>query len=600
MSLQIARVLGSYRRTLGLAAVMLPVALYAAIVLATGTIADVVLGEPNFTSRAGGTGPDLLEGPSAVAIDTSARPNRVYVVDTGNSRVLGWKDAATLTNGEAADLVIGQANFTDSGCNDPFSNASDSNLCDPLAAAVDGSGNLYVVDSQNNRVLEYTSPFTACNGKFPCVGGPAREVFGQDGSFTSNGCNSDTGNDLVCSPNDLCNPQGVAVDGEGNLYVADDGANSRVLEYNTPLSNTTADTVFGTCSGGFTSNACSETSAKSLNIPIGVALDGSDNLYVADTIDSRVLEYTNPIASCEGVFPCIIGAAHKVFGQPNLTSSECNYTLNPSATDLCNPEGVALDPVGDLYVVDNENSRVLEYSTPLTNSTANAVFGQDGSFTSNTPNDGGLSASSLDAPSGVAADGSGNLYVADVGNNRVLKYDQPVGSSSPTPTATATSATPTATATRTATPTATATAATPTATPTASATGTPTTTQTPTSTPTPVSATLTITPGSIAFGDKTTVGTSGKPKTVKIKNASSKKTGSAVNIEMESASPSVFAVTSQCATTLAPGKSCKVSVTFKPTDETPASGSLTIVDDATGSPQSVGLSGTGKAPKTKK
>jgi hypothetical protein len=170
----------------------------------------------------------------------------------------------------------------------------------------------------------------------------------------------------------------------------------------------------------------------------------------------------------------------------------------------------------------------------------------------------------------------------------------------PTPTATATgSATPTASSTGSRTPTATATA-TRTATPTATATGaTPTATQTPTATPTPISEKLTITPSSIAFGDKTTVGKTGT-KTVMIKNAGSKKTGLAVNVEMETASPPVFAVKSECKKTLAPGKSCKTSVTFKPTDTTEQSGALKIYDNVAGAPQSVPLSGTGKAAKKKK
>ena len=94
-----------------------------------------------------------------------------------------------------------------------------------------------------------------------------------------------------------------------------------------------------------------------------------------------------------------------------------------------------------------------------------------------------------------------------------------------------------------------------------------------------------------------TVGTTGQPKVFKIKNAGSKKTGVSVNIEMEVASPPVFAVKSECAQTLAPGKTCSVSVTFTPTDTTPQIGSLKIYDNVTGSPQSVPISGTGKAAK---
>jgi hypothetical protein len=103
----------------------------------------------------------------------------------------------------------------------------------------------------------------------------------------------------------------------------------------------------------------------------------------------------------------------------------------------------------------------------------------------------------------------------------------------------------------------------------------------------------------VAFGDKTTVGATSKARTVTIKNDGDKKTGLAVNVEMESANPPVFAVKSECEKTLEPGKSCKVSVTFQPMDTTPQNGSLMIYDDVTGAPQSVGLSGTGKAVKKK-
>jgi hypothetical protein len=216
---------------------------------------------------------------------------------------------------------------------------------------------------------------------------------------------------------------------------------------------------------------------------------------------------------------------------------------------------------------------------------------------------------------------NGTLFAATHGRGAYRMTES--FSPTPTPTATATptatpSATPTATVTATATPTATATAtptasATPTstatATPTASATGTgvptatPTSTAsatpTPTATPTPIPGKVTVSPGSLSFGKTVTVATTSKPKTVTIKNAGKKKTGLAVTIDIETASPPVFAVTSQCQETLEPGKSCKVSVTFSPTDTTAHSGSLKIYDDVIGSPQSVKLSGTGKAPKKK-
>jgi hypothetical protein len=758
---------------------MLAAALYAAMVLAAAgdTVADRVLGQPDFLHNSpnqGGTAAgDTLYFPEAAAIDSSVTPNNLYVADSYNSRVLGWRDADSFTSGAAADLVIGQSSFTADSCNEG-ANPSATDLCFPTALTVDASGNLYVADAANNRVLEYNDPFAACKGTFPCVGGAAKEVFGQS-SFTAS--------NVAAGKNGLDNPQGVALDASGDLYISDSG-NDRVLEYNTPLTNTTADRVYGQDSS-FTTNECNSDTlgnptANDLCGPEGVAIDPvSGALFVSDSSNNRVLEYNTPQTNT---------TANLVFGQASFTTAGCNNdsdNTGDSPDDLCGPAGVAVDVLGNLYVADEANNRVLEYNTPLNpnsgekgagDTTADNVFGQDGDLATNTVNDGGLSASSLDNPSGVAVDPSVNVYIADSENHRVLEYDQPwatptptttpTGTSTPsatatrtaTPTATSTAtatatatamatstatltatathtatatatatstATPTATATRTATatasatatstatatatatttPTATATAthtptptasatvtatptrtatltatATPTATATATATATPTTSATPTatatatststptatatrtaaptatasstatltatasetatatptatatasitatgtatvtptttstptptatptdsvtpsSTPTPIDEKLGIKPHSLKFGDDVTVGTSSEPRTVTIKNVGKKKKGLAVSIGMETASPSVFVVKSECQEMLAPGKKCKLLVTFSPTDTTPQTGTLMIFDNAIGAPQTVSMSGTGKAPPVKK
>lgn len=139
-----------------------------------------------------------------------------------------------------------------------------------------------------------------------------------------------------------------------------------------------------------------------------------------------------------------------------------------------------------------------------------------------------------------------------------------------------------------------------TATPTATPTHTPTRTPTPTATPTPGTAKLTVSK-SISFGKTTAVNATSKPKDATVKNASPKKSGASATIGSATSSNSVFLVTQQCSpATLAPGKSCKIAVEFKPTNTTPQTGELTITDNASGSPQHVALSGTGKAPKVKK
>ena len=111
---------------------------------------------------------------------------------------------------------------------------------------------------------------------------------------------------------------------------------------------------------------------------------------------------------------------------------------------------------------------------------------------------------------------------------------------------------------------------------------------------------MSVSPSSLNFGDKNEIGKPSKAKDVTIKNDGNKKTGAAVSVTMESATASVFTVKSQCDKTLGPGKKCKVAVIFTPVDDTTAeTGRLMISDNAAGSPQSISLSGMGKAAKKK-
>jgi hypothetical protein len=341
------------------------------------------------------------------------------VADYNNSRVLGYTNAITFASNAPANLVIGQPDLYSSACNQNGPEGANT-LCNPQGVAVDKSGNLYVADYNNSRVLKYTPPFLSGH----VANQAASVVLGQSTFSTHNN---------VTSAHGLSNPTGVALDRSGRLYVVD-RFNNRVVQFVPPfVTGQSESIVIGQIS--FTAGACNRSvpaNKTTLCSPIGAALDAAGNLYVADEYNSRVLEYNAPLTSGEG--------AALVFGQfGNFTTTGCNgIPTGLNADSLCSPQGVTLDAAGDLYVADSfadqgHNNRVLKYYTPLKataqsgsgDTTADRVFGQADNFTSNLCNFGGTtpSAWSLCNPFGVALDSLGNVYVSYYFNNRVLEYD---------------------------------------------------------------------------------------------------------------------------------------------------------------------------------
>jgi sugar lactone lactonase YvrE len=258
----------------------------------------------------------------------------------------------------------------------------------------------------NSRVLEYTTPFS--------VGEAAASVMGQS-SFTSSDF-SDT------NSTQLSYPTSLAFDSSGNLWVADQG-NNRVLEYKAPFSrHEAAGLVIG--QPGFTTSDTGATTPTSLNGVKALAFDSSGNLWVVDFRQSRVLEYTTPFSTHE--------AASLVIGQPSFTSRECAFTSTCAAspTNLFDPNALAFDSTGNLWVADGDNNRVVEYAAPFsTHEAAGLVLGQS-SLTGDAAT---TSSTGLSAPEGLAFDSGGNLWVADYSNSRVLQFGGSVTTTSTTP-----------------------------------------------------------------------------------------------------------------------------------------------------------------------
>ena len=497
-----------------------------------------------------------LDGPIGVTLDSD---NKIYVVDEPSSSVTIYPAVgdSTGTLNEAPSAAISTTMTT--------------GLTHPQEIALDSTGNIYVADDFASSVFIYPA---GSNGNAV----PTAIISGGTTNLTS--------------------PYGIALDATGNIYVADYGIRPGAVPASVyvypPIASST----------GILDEAPSSTISgqdTGLLNPFGIALDSSRNIYVADDGNSAAMP--------------AVPASVFVYSAGSHGDAAPLATISGGNTGLMEPCGVALDSTGNIYVADFLAASVFVYPPLQTSGTG--TLNENPTVTIK-------DSQHLVGPCGITLDSSSNIYVADSSAASVFAYPA-VGSSSgtindspmstisgpltelaeplfvaiglqppppsptPTPTATATATqTATATATSTAIPTATATA-----------TATRTATQTPTATPTP--GTLSISPSSLNFGDKTAVGKPSKAKSVTIKNSGKKKVGAAVSVEMETAAPSVFTVKSQCDKTLAPGKKCKVSVVFTPVDDTTAeTGSLKIVDSATGSPQSVGLSGMGKAPKKKK
>jgi len=342
--------------------------------------ASTVIGQNNFTSHSSASGPAGLSEPEFLAFD---RSGDLWVSDYNNSVVAEY--VPPFKNGSIASLEVGSPSFSVTGC----SGQGLAYVCSPNGIAFDASGNLWVADSQNDSIVEFRAPFSAGEPVSTVIGGPS-EVDGQ-----INGSN-------------LNEPYGITFDSSGNMWVADSQDN-RVLEFSAPLtSGESASLVIGQANLTSTTNSNAN---SNMSFPEDIAFDQSGNLWVADTQNSRVLEFRAPFSSGED--------ASVVIGEPNIAS----YGGNDTQSTLSLPEAIAFDHDGDLWVSDGGNSRVLEFAPPFsTGKNASRLIGQDSYFAGG-PN---ATQSTLGYPEGLAFDASGNLWVADAGYARVLEFNDPL------------------------------------------------------------------------------------------------------------------------------------------------------------------------------
>ncbi|MGD0177052.1 MAG: NHL repeat-containing protein [Candidatus Bathyarchaeia archaeon] len=296
------------------------------------------------------------------------------------------------TTGQSATLVIGQSDFT----HNVNALTTQTGLYSPFGSVFDALGNLWVADTYHNRVLMFRPPFT--NGM------AASLVIGHKSFLWDGPATNQTG---------LNNPSGLGFDALGNLWVSD-GNNNRVLMFKPPFTNgMAASLVIGHKSFLWDGPATNQTG---LHGPRGVSFDGSGNLWVADYSNSRVLMFKPPFTT--GM------AATLVIGQAIFTTS----APATSQTGLKQSSGVSFDGSGNLWVADSNSNRVLVFRPPFTNGmAASLVIGQI-NFNSGSINEGGsTSQTGLSFPFSLSFDLVGNLWVVDTNNNRVLMFPGSTG-----------------------------------------------------------------------------------------------------------------------------------------------------------------------------
>jgi len=369
--------------------------------------------DTSVSSPFGGGDPTLavnntLTTPTSLAVD---QLGNLFVVEYGAARVLLITPdgkissyAGTGTSGTSGDGGLAR-----------FANLN------VMGIAVDAHNNLLIADGVTNRVRIVT----AADGIINTLAGSGVPYFVPEGLvisgdylflsdaaghhirrfnmktgeltlFAGTGAASFSGDTSAATSATLNTPRGVALDASGNLYIADYG-NNRVRRVNTSGIITT---VAGN-GNAYTDGDGGPATSASINGPAAVALDTSGNLYIAERSGHVVRK-----VSATGIISTVAGT-----GTAGAPGSETGVATQQN---LYIPQGVFWDPSGSLLIADTGNNRIRRLTSDGTITTvagsANSGFSGDG---------GPATAASLKGPYGVAADGNGNLYIADTSNQRI-------------------------------------------------------------------------------------------------------------------------------------------------------------------------------------
>jgi trimeric autotransporter adhesin len=335
-------------------------------------------GTAGFGGDAGPAAAAQFAQPGGIAIDKSGN---VYIADTVNSRIRKIAPDGTVST------FVGAGGAGYSGDGGPAASAL---IAHPAAVAVDGSGNVYIADTDNDLIRKVTgTTITTIAGNITSAGQGAQAFGGDNGPATSALLNQ---------------PTGIAVDSAGNLYIADT-KNNRIRK----VTGTTITTYAGDGNLGAAGDGGRAVIAH-LNSPRGLALDAAGNLYLADSGNHRV----RVVTASNQVINTIAGTGTLGFSGDFGLATKAQLNV---------PHDVIVDAAGNAYIADYSNSRIRKVSAAGVISTiaGNGRFGLSG--------DGGPATSAaLNFPAGMALDSNGRMYIADAQSSTIRLLTPDAGS----------------------------------------------------------------------------------------------------------------------------------------------------------------------------
>jgi hypothetical protein len=359
-----------------------------------GVVREVVA-ETGIIRRAAGNGSINFSGdgvpatnaelsfPSSVFPDSSGN---IFIADTSNNLI---REVIAATGKILTVAGNGTAGFN--GDNGP---ATSQELNIPNAVFLDSFGNIFIADTYNNRIREVV----AATGIIQTVAGNGHFGFSGDGGPATSA--------------ELYSPLGLFVDAFGNIFIAD-SENNRIREVGGPNNTTIGPGVIQTIAGNGTGGDGGPAINAALVLPYSVFVDGSGNIFIADTFDNSVREVGGPNNTTIGP-----GIIQTVAG--NKTAGYNGNDITATSAELNQPTSVFVDGSGNMFISDTGNARIREVGGPnnttigpgvIANVAGNGTFGYSG--------DGGPATSAEVSPIAVWGDLSGNLLIADSGNDRI-------------------------------------------------------------------------------------------------------------------------------------------------------------------------------------